>query len=105
MIFAAVFFRASRDGMSARAAAARFGIGISTGIAWVASARRGQMTPDKQRRRVGSRLDAHGDFIVGMIKEEKDITLNEMISRLAEEKTVSIDRSAAMYGCASAAGL
>jgi len=39
------------------------------------------MTPDKQRRRVGSRLDAHGDSIVGMIKEEKDITLNEMICK------------------------
>jgi transposase-like protein len=32
---------ASRDGMSARSAAARFGIGISTAIAWIASARAG----------------------------------------------------------------
>jgi len=31
---------ASRDGVSARSAAARFGIGISTTIAWIASARR-----------------------------------------------------------------
>ena len=85
---------ASRDGMSARAAAARFGIGISTAIAWIASARQGQMTPAKQGRRGGSRLDPHGDFIVGMIKEEKDITLNEMVLRLAEEKAVSIGRSA-----------
>jgi transposase len=85
---------ASRDGMSARVAAARFGIGISTAIAWIASARQGQMTPAKQGRRGGSRLDAHGDFIVGLIKEEKDITLNEMVLRLAEEKAVSIGRSA-----------
>ncbi len=76
---------AARDGMSARSAAARFGIGISTAIAWIASARHGQMTPAKQGRRSGSRLDAHGDFIVGMIEEEKDITLNEMVrKRLAD---------------------
>ena len=85
---------ASRDGMSARSAAARFGIGISTAIAWIASARAGQLTPAKQGRRGGSRLDTHEDFIFGMIEEEKDITLNEMVLRLRENKAVSIGRSA-----------
>jgi transposase len=84
---------ASADGMSARSAAARFGIGISTAIAWIASARQGQLTPVKQGRRGGSRLDVHEVFIVGMIEEAKDITLNEMVLRL-EEKSVSIGRSA-----------
>ena len=84
---------ASADGMSARSAAARFGIGISTAIAWIASARQGQLTPVKQGRRGGSRLDAHEVFIVGMIEEAKDIMLNEMVLRL-EEKSVSIGRSA-----------
>ena len=55
---------ASRGGMSARSAAARFGNGISTAIAWIASARAGRLTPAKQGRRGGSRLDAHEDFIV-----------------------------------------
>lgn len=68
---------ASRGGMSARSAAAQFGIGISTAIAWIASARAGRLSPAKQGRRGGSRLDAHEDFIVGMIEEAKDITLNE----------------------------
>jgi transposase len=85
---------ASRNGMSARSAAARFGIGISTAIAWIANARPGQMRPAKQGRRGGSRLDTHEDFIVGMIEEQKDITLNEMVLRLVDEKTVSIGRSA-----------
>ena len=85
---------ASRNGMSARSAAARFGIGISTAIAWIASARAGLLTPAKQGRRGGSRLDTHEDFIFGMIEEEKDITLNEMVLRLREEKAVSIGRSA-----------
>jgi transposase len=51
----------SRDGVSARSAAGRFGIGISTAIAWIASARHGQMTPAKQGRGGGSRLDAHDE--------------------------------------------
>jgi transposase len=78
--------------MSARSAAARFGIGISTAIAWIASARAGRLSPLRQGRRGGSRLDAHEDFIVGMIEEAKDITLNEMVLRLHEERAVSIGR-------------
>ncbi len=85
---------ASRSGMSARSTAARFGIGISTAIAWIASARTGRLSPLKQGRRGGSRLDAHEDFIIGMIEEAKDITLNEMVLRLHEERAVSIGRSA-----------
>jgi transposase len=85
---------ASRDGMSAHAAAARFGIGISTAIAWIANARAGRLSPAKQGRRSGSRLDVHEDFIIGMIEEEKDITLNEMVLRLREDRAVSIGRSA-----------
>jgi len=85
---------ASGGGMSARSAAARFGIGISTAIAWIASARQGQLTAAKQGRRGGSRLDAHEAVIIGMIEAEKDITLNEMVLRLREEKSVSIGRSA-----------
>jgi hypothetical protein len=48
--------------------------------------------PAKQGRRGGSRLDAHEDYIVGMIEEEKDNTLNEMVLRLATERCVSIGR-------------
>ncbi|RVE81822.1 IS630 family transposase, partial [Sinorhizobium meliloti] len=50
---------ASAGGMSARSAAARFGIGISTAIAWIASARQGQVSAAKQGRPGGSRLDDH----------------------------------------------
>jgi len=84
---------ASKSGMSARSAAARFGIGISTAIAWIASARLGQTSPAKQGRSGGSRLDAHEDFIVSMIEDAKDITLNEMVARLLDERGVRIGRS------------
>ena len=39
---------ASRGGMSERSAVARFGIGISTAIAWIANARAGRLTASKQ---------------------------------------------------------
>jgi transposase len=84
---------ASADGLSARSAAARFGIGISTAIAWIASARQGQLSAAKQGRRGGSRLDAYEAFIVGLIETSKDITLNEMVSRLHDEQGVRIGRS------------
>lgn len=98
------FLAASRDGMSARSAATRFGIGISTAIAWIASARQGRLTPAKQGRRGGSRLDAHEDYIVGMIEEEKDITLNEMVLRLAAEGPYPLAATGLTSGCESAAG-
>ena len=85
---------ASADGMSARSAAARFGVGISTAIAWIASARQGQVAPAKQGRPSGSRLDEHEAFIVGLIDATKDITLNEMVARLGTERGVQIGRSA-----------
>ena len=62
---------ASRDGMSKRLAAVRLGIGASTAIAWIASARQGQMTPAKQGRRSGSRLDTQVDCIGTMIEVQK----------------------------------
>lgn len=85
---------ASAEGMSARSAAARFGIGVSTAIAWIASARQGQPTAARQGRRGGSRLDMHEDFIVEMIETSKDMTLDEMVVRLGEELNVRIGRSA-----------
>lgn len=85
---------ASKDGMSARGTAARFGVGISTAIRWIAQAGQGRLKAAKQGRRGGSRLDAHEAFILGMIEAQKDITLNEMVLRLSDEKSFSIGRSA-----------
>jgi transposase len=80
--------------MSARQAAARFGIGISTAIRWIARAKIGERTPRPQGRRRASSLDAHEAFIVGLIEERKDITLNEMVEQLATERSAPISRSA-----------
>lgn len=42
----------------------------------------GELMPRPQGRRRASSLDVHEAFIVGMIEERKDITLNEMVARL-----------------------
>lgn len=86
--------KASTDGLSARQAAARFGVGVSTAIRWVARARTGERMARPQGRRRGSILDAHEAFIVGLIEERRDITLLEMAARLLAEHTVAIRRSA-----------
>lgn len=86
--------KATKDGVSARQSAARFGVGVSSAIRWVARAKLGETTPRPQGRRRGSRLDGHADFIVGMIEDRKDITLNEMVDRLAAERSMRIGRSA-----------
>jgi putative transposase len=86
--------KASTDGLSARQAAARCGVGVSTAIRWVARSRTGERTARPQGRRRGSSLDAHEAFIVGLIEERQDITLHETAARLLAEHTVSIRRSA-----------
>jgi transposase len=86
--------KASVEGMSARQAAARFGVGVSSAIRWIARARIGEFAPRSQGRRRASSLDVHEAFIFGLIDERKDITLNEMVERLAVERSVRISRSA-----------
>jgi transposase len=86
--------KASDAGMSARQAAARFGVGISSAIRWIARARIGELSPRPQGRRRASSLDAHDAFIFGLIEERKDITLNEMVARLEVEQSFRISRSA-----------
>lgn len=86
--------KASREGMSARQAAARFGVGVSSAIRWIARARIGELTPRRRGRHRASSLDPHDAFIVGMIEERQDITLNEMVERLAAERLLRISRSA-----------
>jgi len=86
--------KASEEGLSARQASARFGVGVSTAIRWIARAKIGERTPRPQGWRRGSRLDVHEAFIVGLIEERRDITLNEMVEQLAAEQSVRIGRSA-----------
>jgi transposase len=79
------------EGMSTHQAAARFSIGIATAGAWARLKRStGEIRPARQGKPKGSVLDAHADFIFGLIGEVPDITLNEIADRLAEERAVKV---------------
>ena len=86
--------KAADEGMSTRQAAARFGVSVSSSIRWIARAKIGELSPRPQGRRRTSSLDAHEAFVVGLIEEQKDITLNEMVARPESEQSVQISRSA-----------
>lgn len=74
-------------GASCRQAAARFGVGASSAVRWVARSRqRGHLEPDKRGGNVRShRIDAHAQLILGWISEEPDLTLAEVAERLSKE--------------------
>ncbi len=73
-------------GLSCRAAAARFGIGVATAVRWRQLAlRHGRAVagkPGGDRR--SAKTDAHADFILGLVAEHGDITLAEMQTAMAE---------------------
>jgi transposase len=79
---------ATLAGMSARGAAARFGVGVSTAVAWAGRARQGDRQAHPQGQKRSSKLDAHRPFLLGLIAEKDDITLAEMRARLKAERGV-----------------
>lgn len=83
-----VLVEADRIG-SARAAAARFGVGISTAIEWVRRARDGERTARRQGQPKGSKLDPHAEYLRALVEETSDITLGEMRARLLAERGLS----------------
>jgi len=80
-------------GSSARGAAARFGIAVATGVRWV---QRWRETGERPAQRQGypkrSILDPHEDFLLKLVAEEVDVTLDEMRSRLFDERGVRVAR-------------
>jgi transposase len=82
---------AIEGGLSTHQAAARFAIGIATAGAWARLKHAtGAVTPAKQGKPKGSVLDAHADFIFGLIREVPDITLEEIAERVAEVRAVRV---------------
>ena len=74
------------SGSSCRAAAARFGVGVSSAIRWVHRERtRGDLSPDKRGGNLRShRIDAHAQAILDWIEETSDMTLSEIADRLGK---------------------
>lgn len=81
---------ALKDELSARGAAARFGIGVAAAVAWVRRAREAGVRAAKPRGQPkGSQHDAHRDAILSWIDEKDDITIAELRKRLLCERGVS----------------
>jgi transposase len=76
-------------GASTEAAADRFDIGKATAGAWARLKRAtGAVTPGRQGKPKGSKLDPHADFILGLVEAAPDITLAEIAGRLIAERGV-----------------
>src|SRR5260370_35192880 len=77
---------AIEDGLSTRAAARRFSIGIATAGAWYRRYRRtGSLKACKQGQPSRSKFDAHEEFILSLVAKDKDITLAEIAQQLQAE--------------------
>jgi transposase len=80
---------AVKGGMSRRAAAARFGVSVSSAIRWTkleeetGSVRHKPMGGDHQ-----SKLLDHRDFLLNLVADEPDLTLTEIRARLAQHRVM-----------------
>ncbi len=78
-------------GLSTRQAARRFSIGISTAGEWCRRYRdHGETTARRQGHPASTKLDAHEDFILDLVKATPDMTLHEIAVQLAAERRVSV---------------
>ncbi len=86
------FSRCAGTTWSIRSPARRRRVGEGSGRE-PARARDGERGARRQGRPRGSQLDGHEAFVTAMIEAKKDITLDEMVERLAAERDVRLGRS------------
>lgn len=80
---------AVEGGLSTREAARRFQVGILTVGEWYRRYRQsGETMARKQGQPSGSKLDPHAAFILGLIEDQPDITLVEIVEALEQEHRV-----------------
>lgn len=79
---------AVNGGMSRNQAAARFGVSVASAVRWCALARRqGDVMPRPQGGdRRSQRIEAHGAVILAILKDEPDITLEELQGMLHKRR-------------------
>lgn len=86
---------AIKGGMSTGVAAKRYSVSKAAAGEWARRERRtGSVAPGVQGKPRGLKLDAHADFILGLIAKTPDMTLDEMVERLAEDCSVKVVRTA-----------
>ncbi|MFC3100562.1 IS630 family transposase [Altererythrobacter lauratis] len=76
-------------GMSCRAAAVRFGVGVSSAIRWRQQRlARGHVRPGRPGGDVrSSAVEAHGPFLLALVEARSDLTLDEIRAALADRGT------------------
>ena len=78
-----------QEGMSRRAAAARFGIGVRTAIRWMSEFRaRGSIEPREMGNPSKPKLTPHRQAVLSLLEAEKDITIEGLRHALAEKGIV-----------------
>lgn len=78
-----------QEGMSRRAAAARFGVDVRTAIRWVSEYRlRGNVAPLKMGNPSKPKLSPHRQVVLSLLDNEKDITIEGLRHALAEKGIV-----------------
>jgi transposase len=96
---------AALKGVSARQAAARFGVGDATAIVWVRRARQtGERGARKQGQPRRSKLDPHRDFLLSLIETTPDLTISELLELLLAERGIKASR-ATLWGFLDRCGL
>jgi transposase len=82
-------------GASTGEAAKRFDVSKAAAGAWARLKRAtGAVEPAPQGKPKGSVLDTHADFILGVLAEAPDTTLEELAGRLAEERGIKVVHTA-----------
>jgi transposase len=74
----------ARQGMSRNAAARRFGVSIASAVRWLQRFEdTGEISPSPTGgdRRSG-RIEAHRDYLLGLVRRQPDVTLLEIHERL-----------------------
>ncbi len=78
-------------GQSARSAAVHFGIGTATAVRWVRRWREaGERAAHKQGHPVGSKLDVHAEYLLVLVADKGNLTLEELRTRLAQERGMQV---------------
>jgi len=77
------------EGMSRRAASARFGVAVRTAVRWVGTYRAsGSLEPHKMGNPSPPKLSAHRDTVLAVLEEQSDCTIEGLRHALAEQGIV-----------------
>ena len=78
------------DGMSRRAAAARFKVSDASAVRWVQAQRQGRSAPYRQGGDRRSKLPEHRTWLLALIETEKDLTGRSAWTRLFDQLTAEL---------------